>query len=56
MSDPERFDKNHLQLNDFLFDFSKNRITDETKRITNIALAEKAALKIGEVDYSQVKK
>ena len=43
MSDPERFDKNHLQLNDFLFDFSKNRITDETKKLL-IALAEKAGL------------
>lgn len=28
--DPQRFVKFHLQLNDILFDFSKNIITDET--------------------------
>ncbi|MEY4768190.1 MAG: hypothetical protein RL637_829 [Pseudomonadota bacterium] len=29
-SDPQRFDKFSLQLNDILFDYSKNRITEET--------------------------
>jgi len=29
-ADPQRFDKFHLNFNDILFDFSKNRITDQT--------------------------
>lgn len=34
-SDPDRFDKFHLDFdnNDLLFDFSKNRITEETMKL-----------------------
>jgi glucose-6-phosphate isomerase len=36
--DPKRFDKFSLRFNDILFDFSKNRITDETlKLLVNLA-------------------
>ena len=31
--DSQRFEKNHIQLEDFLFDFSKNRITEDTKKL-----------------------
>jgi glucose-6-phosphate isomerase len=31
--DPSRFDKFHLQFNDILVDYSKNRITEETMRL-----------------------
>jgi glucose-6-phosphate isomerase len=38
--DPKRFDKFHLRFKDVLFDFSKNRITDETlKLLYNLARA-----------------
>jgi glucose-6-phosphate isomerase len=37
-SDPERFNKFHLQLNDILVDFSKNHINDDTiKLLTKLA-------------------
>ena len=42
-NDLQRFDKNHIQLEDFLFDFSKNRITEETKKLL-VSLAKKANL------------
>ena len=41
--DPARFDRFSLQLGDLLFDYSKNRITDETVRLL-VALAEQAGL------------
>ncbi|MBT7121178.1 MAG: glucose-6-phosphate isomerase, partial [Nitrosomonadales bacterium] len=31
--DPNRFENNHILFDDFLFDFSKNRITEETKKL-----------------------
>ena len=39
--DPKRFAKFSLRFKDFLLDFSKNRITDETLRLL-LALAEQA--------------
>lgn len=41
--DPERFNKFSLNLNDIIYDFSKNRITDETKQRL-LELAEDAEL------------
>jgi len=41
--DPARFGKFSLQLGDLLFDYSKNRITDETVKLL-VALAEQAGL------------
>jgi glucose-6-phosphate isomerase len=41
--DPERFDRFSLHLNDLLFDYSKNRITDETMALL-LELAEWAKL------------
>jgi glucose-6-phosphate isomerase len=32
-NDPERFNKFHLEFEDLLFDFSKNRITEETMKL-----------------------
>ena len=32
-SDPERFDKYSLELNDILYDYSKNRINDKTVKL-----------------------
>jgi hypothetical protein len=32
-NDPERFRKFHLEFEDLLFDFSKNRITEETMKL-----------------------
>ncbi len=43
-ADPERFAKFSLSFNDILFDFSKNRITEETLQLL-LALAEKADVK-----------
>jgi glucose-6-phosphate isomerase len=43
-ADPERFTKFSLSFNDILFDFSKNRITEETLPLL-LALAEKADVK-----------
>ncbi|MEJ2359659.1 MAG: glucose-6-phosphate isomerase, partial [Deinococcales bacterium] len=31
--DPQRFQRFHLRLDDILFDFSKNRITEETMQL-----------------------
>jgi len=42
--DPKRFAKFSLRFKDFLLDFSKNRITDETLRLL-LALAEQAQVK-----------
>jgi glucose-6-phosphate isomerase len=42
-SDPERFNKYHLQLNDILVDFSKNHINDDTIRLL-MKLAEECEL------------
>jgi len=42
--DPQRFAKFSLRFKDFLLDFSKNRITDETLRLL-LALAEQAQVK-----------
>ena len=42
--DPNRFDKFTLRFEDILFDFSKNRITDETLKLLR-ALATQADLK-----------
>jgi glucose-6-phosphate isomerase len=42
-ADPKRFDKFSLRLDDLLFDYSKNRITEETVRRL-VALAEQAEL------------
>jgi hypothetical protein len=39
--DPKRFDKFHLRMGDLLFDYSKNRVTDETMRLL-YELAEQA--------------
>ena len=41
--DPERFDNFHIRLNDILLDYSKNRITDETRQLL-INLAEEAGI------------
>ena len=41
--DPQRFQRFHLRLDDILFDFSKNRITEETMRLL-YALARDAGL------------
>ncbi len=41
--DSQRFEKNHIQLEDFLFDYSKNRITEDTKKLL-LSLARKANL------------
>ncbi len=43
-SDTKRFKNNHILFDDFLFDYSKNRITDETKKLL-ISLAESADIK-----------
>jgi len=43
-SDPERFGKFSVRLDDILFDYSKNRITEETIRLL-VALAEEAGLR-----------
>ena len=42
-SDPQRFARFSLQLDDLLFDYSKNRITEKTLRLL-INLAEQAGL------------
>ena len=42
-SDPQRFARFSLQLDDLLFDYSKNRITEKTLRLL-IDLAEQAGL------------
>ena len=34
-ADEQRFDKFHLELDDFLFDYSKNRITEKTINLLN---------------------
>ncbi len=41
--DPQRFQRFHLRLDDILFDFSKNRITEETMQLLH-ALARQAGL------------
>ncbi len=41
---PDRFDQFSLTLNDLLFDYSKNRITNETMRLL-FELAEESGLK-----------
>jgi glucose-6-phosphate isomerase len=41
--DPERFERFHLRVGEILFDFSKNRITDETLRLL-VELARQAGL------------
>ncbi|MEJ2292152.1 MAG: glucose-6-phosphate isomerase [Deinococcales bacterium] len=41
--DPQRFQRFHLRLDDILFDFSKNRITEETVQLL-LALARQAGL------------
>ncbi len=43
-ADPERFDKFSLRFNDILFDYSKNRITEETLKLL-LALTDQAELK-----------
>ena len=43
-ADPHRFENFSIQFNDILFDFSKNRITKETRHLL-IALAEQVGLK-----------
>ena len=43
-SDPERFNRFHLQFKDILVDYSKNRITDETLRLL-LELAEEVGVK-----------
>ncbi|MBT3520224.1 MAG: glucose-6-phosphate isomerase, partial [Gammaproteobacteria bacterium] len=40
-NDTKRFENNHILFDDFLFDYSKNRITEETKKLL-ISLAESA--------------
>ena len=42
--DPKRFDKLSLRLDDLLFDFSKNRVTDQTMRLL-LDLAEQSRLR-----------
>ena len=42
--DPQRFEKFSIQLDDLLFDYSKNRITERTRELL-IALAEQANLR-----------
>ncbi len=42
-SDPERFNRFHLQFKDILLDYSKNRITDETLKLL-LELAEEAGV------------
>ena len=42
-SDPERFNRFHIQFNDILVDYSKNRITDETIKLL-LKLAEGAGV------------
>jgi glucose-6-phosphate isomerase len=42
-ADPERFDRFSIKMDDILFDYSKNRITDETLRLL-LKLAEDAQL------------
>ncbi len=44
ISDSKRFDKFHIKFNDFLFDYSKNRITDDTLNLL-VKLAEQCSLK-----------
>lgn len=41
--DPDRFDKLSLQVNDILYDFSKNRVNDETMKLL-LSLAEECKL------------
>ena len=43
-SDPERFNRFHLQFKDILVDYSKNRITDQTLQLL-LQLAEEAGVK-----------
>ncbi len=43
-SDPERFNKFHVQFKDILVDYSKNRITDETLKLL-LELAEEVGVK-----------
>ena len=43
-TDPARFDKFNIELNEILFDYSKNRITERTMSLL-LALAEEADLK-----------
>lgn len=42
-ADPRRFERYSLQLGDLLFDYSKNRMTDETMRLL-VALAQEAGV------------
>ena len=44
-SDPDRFKKFHLQFNDILVDYSKNRVTDKTLELL-LDLAEEAGLQM----------
>ena len=44
-SDPDRFKKFHLQFNDILVDYSKNRVTDKTLELL-LELAEEAGLQM----------
>jgi glucose-6-phosphate isomerase len=48
--DPARAEKMHIQWNDFMVDFSKNRITEETVNLL-LQLAEEAQLKSAIHDY-----
>ena len=43
VSDPERFNRFHVQFKDILVDYSKNRITDETLKLL-LELAEEAGV------------
>ena len=45
-NDNDRFNKYHIQYEDFLVDFSKNRITDETLNLL-LSLAKEAGLDTG---------
>ena len=54
-SDPERFNRFHLQFKDILVDYSKNRITDETLKLL-LELAEEAGVQKAAEDMFTGKK
>ena len=54
-SDPERFNKFHLQFKDILLDYSKNRVTAETLRLL-LELAEEAGVRKAVEDMFSGKK
>jgi glucose-6-phosphate isomerase len=54
-SDPERFNRFHLQFKDILLDYSKNRITDKTLRLL-LELAKEAGVQKAAADMFSGKK